>query len=83
MLRIIMISLILTGCSFLKEKPPVEKIMYVTTPLSLPPRPTLPTWKMSELECVKPEVKEKIKERDLKRRQYAEELEVVIKSTQK
>jgi hypothetical protein len=82
MLRILLISLLLSGCSLIKEQPPVEKLIYVTNPLTLPARPILPTWKGYEMECLTEDVKQKIRNRDLMRRQYAEELETIIKSTQ-
>ena len=83
-LMLMISSLILAGngCSLLKEKPPVEKLIYVTTPVELPgPRPELPTWTGKDMECLAPEVKQKIRDRDRLRREYAERLEVVIQST--
>lgn len=73
----------LIGCSAFKEKPPVEKVVYVTTPLQLPSRPTLPTWTASDMQCLSTEMKQKILDRDRLRKEYTDELEVIIKSTQK
>jgi hypothetical protein len=80
---ILLLSLVLlSGCAFLEEKPPVEKIVYLTNPLQLPTRPTLPTLKGADVSCLAPEVKKTLQERDRLRREYAEELEAIIKTTQ-
>lgn len=84
MLMLMIHSLVLTGsgCSLIpKEKPPVEKIIYVTNPLPLPNRPILPTWSGKDMECLTPDIKQKVRERDTSRREYAESLETIIKST--
>ena len=70
-----------SGCSLLTKEVPVEKVVYVTTPLSQPARPSLPTWTGKDMECLAPDIKQKIRERDTLRREYAERLEVIIKST--
>lgn len=78
--------ILISGCSLLQpapERPAVEKVVYVTTPLSLPERPILPTWKGSDMICLTPEMAVKVRERDLLRKQYAEKLETIIKATQK
>jgi hypothetical protein len=80
---IILSFVLLSGCSLLAEKPAAEKVVYVTAPLQLPERPILPSWKGSDMECLSPEMKVKLRERDLGRKQYCEKLEVIIKSTQK
>lgn len=80
-----MISLVVlgsTGCSLFTKEVPVEKVVYVTTPLQQPARPSLPTWTGQDMECLAPDVKQKIRDRDTLRREYAERLEVIIQSTQ-
>jgi hypothetical protein len=80
--KIILTSLLLlSGCSLFQEKKPVDKLVYVTTPLYAPARPTLPTWKGDDMECLSDEMKDKIRDRDLLRKQYAEQLETIINST--
>lgn len=70
-----------TGCSLFTKEVPVEKIVYVTTPLQQPARPNLPTWTGKDMECLAPDIKQKIRDRDTLRREYAEQLEVIIQST--
>ena len=72
---------LLSGCSLFQEKKPIEKLVYVTTPLNAPARPVLPTWKGDDMECLSEEIKDKIRDRDLLRKQYAEQLETIINST--
>lgn len=73
----------LVGCAMFKEKPLVEKVVYVTTPIQLPARPTLPTWKATDMQCLSVEMKQKILDRDRIRKEYIDELETIIKSTHK
>jgi len=77
---LILLSSLGSGCS---TQPPkeVEKIIYVTTPLPLPTRPVLPTLKTSDLNCLSVDIKNILMNRDIARRQYAEDLETIIKST--
>lgn len=70
-----------TGCSVLEKQPPIDRVVYVTNPLPLPPRPTLPTWTSKDMECLTPDMKQKLRDRDTSRREYSETLEVIIKST--
>jgi len=75
-LMILILSTIIgSGCSI---KPDVR---YIIKPLPLAVRPVLPAIKDSELICLPENVRKKMKTRDRERRQYAEELEVIIKST--
>lgn len=62
---------------------PVEKVIYVTTPLSLPTAPTLDTWKAADMQCLSTDLKKKILNRDRARENYIQELQTVIRSTQK
>lgn len=74
----------LTGCSLFEPKvKEVDKLVYVTTPLHRPNRPILPTLTLNDLECLTPDALQKLKEREVLRRQYAEELELIIDSTRK
>lgn len=87
--KLTIISLVVlgsTGCALFTKSPdptPVEKVVYVTNPLYAPSRPELPTWTGKDMECLAPDVKQKIRDRDTLRREYAEKLEVIIRSTQK
>ncbi len=80
---IVSILLLLSGCSLIQTQPPIEKIIYKTTPLVLPDRPTLPTFTYEDIKCVDEETITKIADRDLARKEYIEKLETIIKSTQK
>ena len=77
--------LLLSGCSMFDSKPPtaVEKLVYVTVPLTLPERPTLPTFGGKDITCISPEIKQKLLDRDRIRSEYAKELEIIILSTTK
>ncbi len=77
------VLVLLSGCALLEEKPQIEKVVYVTTPLQLPARPILPTFSYDDISCVNEDVIQKIADRDLMRKQYIEQLETIIKSTQK
>lgn len=59
------------------------KTVYVPQPLDLPERPVLPAINEAEFKDLPADVYQRVEERDRKRRQYAEELEVIILSTQK
>lgn len=80
---LLLLVLLLSGCSLFsqEQKKPVEKLVYVTTPLYAPARPVLPTWNGDDMECLSEEMKDKIRDRDLLRKQYAEQLETIINST--
>ena len=69
------------GCSLIQPKSEPIKIIYTTTRLPLPVRPVLPTISADELSCLSSETKAALSSRDKQRRQYAEELETIIKST--
>jgi hypothetical protein len=74
-------TLLVTGCVAVPPTPPVEKLVYVSTPLSLPERPTLPTWGYEDIECLSPEMIQKLVDRDIARVNYIEKLETIIRST--
>jgi PBP1b-binding outer membrane lipoprotein LpoB len=78
-------TLLLSGCAIFEPKPPttVEKLIYVTVPLTLPERPTLPTFGAKDITCISPEIKQKLLDRDRLRSEYAKELETIILSTTK
>jgi len=67
------------GCS-VKEPP---RVIYVSTPLSLPAKPELPRMKSNELECIADSSKWTLLKRDVILKNYISELETIIKSTQK
>jgi hypothetical protein len=50
-------------------------------PLPMPARPVLPAIKVDELQCLNDAVYRRLAERNRLLRHYAEELEVIIKST--
>lgn len=75
-LILIMIGLLLQGCT----APPTQPLM-ITTALPLPVRPALPAIKSNEMTCLADDVYARIAARDRMRRHYAEQLEVIIKST--
>ena len=81
MKKIILLPIILTGCSLFQKQDALEKIVYVTAPLYAPERPVLPTWTGDDMECLSEEVKDKIRDRDQMRKFYAEQLEAIINST--
>lgn len=84
--------LILSGCSLISTPEPivpvepqiltVEKLIYITNPLQLPVRPTMPVWTSVDMDCLTNEMKLKILTRDKLRKDYIEQLETIIKSTQ-
>lgn len=85
MKKLIIISLLAIGVVSCASTPPtpVERVIYKTTPFQLPSAPTLPTWKASDMSCLSVEMKQKILNRDKARKGYIEELQTIIKSTQK
>jgi len=85
MKKFIIISLVAVGiisCASNPPPPPSEKVVYVTTPLSVPLPPVLPTWKAIDMQCVSTDIKQKILARDRIRQNYIEQLTTVIQSTQ-
>lgn len=71
----LVVAMLLGGCVTRVEP------HYLTTPLPLPPRPTLPAIPAQAMECLSDEAYRAIVERDQQRRDYAEQLEAVIKTT--
>ncbi len=65
----------LVGCSVAPE------IRYIQEPLTLPPRPVLPRLSADDVQCLTDDAYRRLVERDMYRRQYAEELEAIIRST--
>lgn len=65
-----------TGCT-------TTEVRYVPVqqPLPLPPRPILPAVTAQEMECINKDAIARLIERQRLRRQYAEELELIIRST--
>lgn len=58
------------------------EVRYITRPLDLPVRPILPGIKPAEFGCLDRDTYRRLVERERLRRNYAEELEAVIRSTQ-
>lgn len=83
---ILLIGLLgMSGCALFQppEPPaPIERVVYVTTPLQVPAAEKLPVWKGSEMSCLSKEMKRKILERDRLRKKRIDELTAIIKSTQ-
>ena len=66
----------LAGCTSAPE------VRYIQEPLTLPPRPVLPRLSADDVQCLTADAYRRLVTRDMGRRQYAEELEAVIRSTQ-
>ena len=62
-----------TGCATRTE--------YQLAPLPLPPRPELPNIPADDLACLSDRTYDALAQRDKARRQYADELEVIIKTS--
>ena len=73
-------TLILTGSAGCAPK---ADTVYVTMPLPLPARPTLPNLSADDLQCLSDGAYSRLAERDMLRRQYAEKMEDIIKATHK
>lgn len=54
---------------------------YVTQPLPLPARPVLPRLTATDLACLPDDAYRRLVERERLRREYAEELEAIIRAT--
>lgn len=70
---IILITLTSTGCATRTE--------YQLAPLPMPPRPELPRLDEADMECLSEQTYYRLIRRDRARRNYADELEAVIRST--
>lgn len=77
MLRIILIGILLVGCTMT----PTERVVYKMTPLSLPVKPEIPVIKGSELRCLSPDTQWELLNRDKVLKDYILVLEETIKST--
>lgn len=77
-----LLGMLLSGCVTLSDKP-IDNLMYVPVPLSMPDRPTLPTFGAKDIACLSIETKQKLLERDRMRSNYSVELETIIRSTNK
>lgn len=65
---------VLAGCAGTRTE-------YVTTRLPLPPRPELPSIPGEQLQCLPASTYDAIATKDRLRREYAEQLEAIIRST--
>jgi hypothetical protein len=79
-LSILCISFLI-GCASVKKEQP--RVVYVTTPLSLPARPELPKIPSDSLYCVSDETKWALLKRDVAIKNYISELETIINSTKR
>lgn len=77
--KTLVLFLLLVGCA----TKPVERTVYVTTPLELPVKPELPKMNSDSLACVSDEIKWALLKRDVLIKNYISELETIIKSTHK
>lgn len=82
LMKVIVTSLIMIGSALFVSGCAQQPIQYVTNPLTLPVRPVLPALTQDDVQCLSDEAYKKLVRRDMLRRQYAEELEVIIQSTQ-
>jgi hypothetical protein len=73
MIAVIILITIGSGCA--------TEVRYISQPLPLPARPVLDSVTEHELSVLPPDVYRRLKNRDRERKQYAEELETIIKST--
>jgi hypothetical protein len=80
MKRLLILALMILGSGCATEQV-TERTVYINTKLPLPERPVLPTWEPKDMACLDDLTKIKMKERDRMRKNYAEELEEIIKST--
>jgi len=74
-LILLMLGLALTACTT------PEPVQIMPQALPLPTRPALPSITSAELTCLSDEAYDRLATRNRMLRQYAEELEVIIKST--
>lgn len=68
-----LIAFALSGCA--------QPTRHVSQPLPLPERPLLPRVYEAELSCLSAETYRRVVERERLRREYAETLEIIIRST--
>ncbi len=59
------------------------RVVYVSVPLPLPPKPEIPKIKGKDMKCLTPTTQWELKNRDTIMKDYISELETIIKSTQK
>lgn len=72
----------LKNCSGSVDMGNQGRVIYVSTPLPLPPKPTIPKIKGKDLKCLSPTIQWELKNRDTILKDYISELETIIKSTQ-
>jgi hypothetical protein len=75
----VILLFILNACAMQEPK---EKIVYITTPLTLPEKPELPKMSADALECISDESKWTLLKRDVLLKNYISDLETIIKATQ-
>lgn len=83
-LLIATLSITITSCSLWRGEPePEVPQVPIIIRLPLPPRPTLPSIDSRLIECLSDETVRLIIERDRLRKAYADQLELIIRSTHK
>lgn len=80
---LMLVFLLLAGCSFNVEKTEPPKTVYVSVPLRLPAKPQFPKIQAESLECLDDQAKSELLYRDTVIKSYIQDLETVITSTQK
>ncbi len=78
---IVLASITVTSCSWGQRPEPVIHYMPVVVKLPLPPPPVLPAIEASHISCLTDDAVRAILKRDKLRRDYADQLEIVINST--
>jgi hypothetical protein len=73
-IAMIIVAVVIPGCS-------PQPTRYVSEPLPLPVRPVLPALSANDIACLSDDTYKRLLARDLLRRQYAEELEAIIRAT--
>jgi hypothetical protein len=81
LMKVIAASLITIGNASLLIGCAEQPVQYASSPSRLPIRPLLPALTENDVQCLSNEAYKKLVNRDLFRKQYAEELEVIIEST--
>jgi len=74
----IILTITASGCAAFR---PAPEVRYVTRPLPLPAKPVLPRIKEWELSCLSDVTYHNLADRDRLRREYGEELAVIIQAT--
>lgn len=74
-MRLLLFAIIISSIAACSE------VIYKPVPLDRPTRPALPRIEEHGLQCLSPQVYETLTERQRLRREYTEQLEIIIDST--